>query len=247
MKPIMTWEQFNSKRKEAFDLHRKYKNVDTYDLYVILGINTDIIATHKEYSSWAEIEAALRAFAEHHYTIVGGPEVEQKLQNTINNHLNSLETINLTWDSNHGYYWMDKSEHNKLHEQAQQTPPIPVNMWITPGGYTTVQWEDGTKTTVKAEGENATEYGGFCACVVKKLYGSTTCGLKQMQKAIDGANWPKRKKEIEREKQKAYKREMAERRKRRLEEKIRFEIEQIKVKREAERRLNESEEKMMYE
>lgn len=238
MKPIMSWEEFNSKRNIAYKLYKQTGDVNTCDLYEILGLNTDAILTSRGYLSWAEVDAALRAYADAHYTIVGAPEVKQSPHNSVHDICNSVVTSNnLAWDGNLGCFRRDE----------KQTPPIPVNMWITPNGYTTVQWEDGTKTTVKAEGENATEYGGFCACVVKKLYGSTTCGLKQMQKAIDGANWPKRKKEIEREKQKAYKREMAERRKHRLEEKIKFEIEQMKVKREAERRLNESEEKMMYE
>ena len=52
---------------------------------------------------------------------------------------------------------------------------------IFSGPATTIIWLDGTKTTVKAsEGQQYDRYAGFCACVVKKLFGSTSTAKKLM-------------------------------------------------------------------
>lgn len=52
---------------------------------------------------------------------------------------------------------------------------------IFSGPATTILWYDGTKTTVKAsEGQQYDRYAGFCACVVKKLFGSTSTAKKLM-------------------------------------------------------------------
>ena len=76
----------------------------------------------------------------------------------------------------------------------------PVRIWFTPGGYTTVEWSDGTKTTAHAENEEtANPYCGFCACVVKKLYGSTTKAMKLMQDADKKAKEPAKKRQEEKE------------------------------------------------
>lgn len=46
---------------------------------------------------------------------------------------------------------------------------------------TTVVWKDKTSTTVRpCEGEIFDRYNGFCACVVKKLFGSTSAAKKIM-------------------------------------------------------------------
>lgn len=53
--------------------------------------------------------------------------------------------------------------------------PKPKNIWFTDGGYTTVEWFDGTKTTVKAEDpDTASDFAGFCCAMAKKMYGSNT-------------------------------------------------------------------------
>lgn len=55
---------------------------------------------------------------------------------------------------------------------------------IFSGPATTVIWSDGSKTTVKvSEGQEYDRYAGFCAAIVKKLYGSTSAAKREMDKA----------------------------------------------------------------
>ena len=120
----------------------------------------------------------------------------------------------------------------------------PVKIWTTSNGYTTVLWNDNTKTTAKCEKpENATEYGGFCACAAKKLYGSTSKSLNAMTKAIDNANWPAKQKQIERDKLKKLKQERHEHiiqaQKAEHEALVQAEIRRMKAHEEAERRFND--------
>lgn len=120
---------------------------------------------------------------------------------------------------------------------------VPYRMWVKED-YTTVEWDDGTKTTAHCEKpENATEYGGFCACLAKKLFGSTSNALKAMDKAIETAEWPAKKKQIERDKLKKLKQERHEHiiqaQKAEHEALVQREIERIKAHAEAERRLND--------
>ena len=66
-------------------------------------------------------------------------------------------------------------------------------------GYTTIVWEDKTSTVVHCgEGETFEPYMGFCAAVVKKLFGSTTAAKKHMDEK--DAEQVKAKKEAERQK-----------------------------------------------
>lgn len=144
-----------------------------------------------------------------------------------------------------------EQELSKIHDSPLYFPDklpygfIPVKMWQTDNGYTTVEWNDCTKTTVKTEdGKNATAYGGFCACVVKKLYGSTGQAIKMMEHADKNAKWPAEKKRIEREKLKKIHQANAEMRKeeeaKRREHMIEMHMEEIYAKREAERRVAEA-------
>ena len=128
----------------------------------------------------------------------------------------------------------------------------PLKMWQTDNGYTTVAWTDGTTTSAKIEnGGRATPYGGFCACVVKKLYGSTGQAVKMMEHADKNAKWPAEKKRIEREKIKKIRQANAEMRqekeKKRREHLIEMHMEEIYAKREAERRVAEADEKKVYD
>lgn len=53
------------------------------------------------------------------------------------------------------------------------------------GPATTIFWVDNTKTTVKvSEGQQYDRYAGFCACVVKKLFGSST-NAKRIMNDLD--------------------------------------------------------------
>lgn len=56
-----------------------------------------------------------------------------------------------------------------------------VKSVIFSGPATTIMWEDGTKTTVKcASDQQFDKYAGFCACVCKKLFGSTFAAKRVM-------------------------------------------------------------------
>lgn len=128
----------------------------------------------------------------------------------------------------------------------------PLKMWQTDNGYTTVAWTDGTTTSVLTEDDgHATPYGGFCACVVKKLYGSTGQAIKMMEHADKNAKWHAEKKRIEREKLKKIRQANAEMRqekeKKRREHLVELHMEEIYAKREAERRVAEADEKKVYE
>lgn len=50
-------------------------------------------------------------------------------------------------------------------------------------GYTTIVWEDGSDATVVrcGDGETFEDYMGFCAAIVKKLFGSTSAAKKMME------------------------------------------------------------------
>lgn len=47
--------------------------------------------------------------------------------------------------------------------------------------HTTIEWEDGVKTTVGcADGQQFDEYSGFGAAVLKRLFGSSTAAIRYM-------------------------------------------------------------------
>lgn len=88
-------------------------------------------------------------------------------------------------------------DNESLHHWVRDTGATPVfarhNIVLSPpavksvifsGPATTILWSDNTKTTVKvSEGQEYDRYAGFCAAVVKKLYGSSTAAKKIMDKA----------------------------------------------------------------
>ena len=120
----------------------------------------------------------------------------------------------------------------------------PVRIWFTPGGYTTVEWSDGTKTTAHAENEEtANQYCGFCACVVKKLYGNTTKAMKLMKDADEKAKEPAKKRQEERERIKKERQLKTERARDIREKRIQMLMDEIYVKREADRRVHEADER----
>lgn len=106
------------------------------------------------------------------------------------------------------------------------------------GRHTTVEWMDGTKTTVCCEDpEKYTEWSGFCACVAKKLYGSTTKAEDMLENAKEYTAWPKKRKEIEREKIKKMCRERHDRAVMEREEKIAAKMEEMWIANEATKRM----------
>lgn len=51
------------------------------------------------------------------------------------------------------------------------------------GRYTTVEWEDGVKTTVGCSPDDPySEYAGFAACVIKRLFGGSTTASRILRK-----------------------------------------------------------------
>lgn len=115
---------------------------------------------------------------------------------------------------------------------------IANRIWQNDGRHTTVEWRDGTKTTVCCEDpEKYTEWGGFCACVTKKLYGSATKAEFELETAKKTTAWPAKKKQMEREKIKAMKQREARLRKEQRERKIANKMEEMRITNEAGHRL----------
>lgn len=115
---------------------------------------------------------------------------------------------------------------------------IANRIWQNDGRHTTVEWRDGTKTTVCCEDpEKYTEWGGFCACVTKKLYGSATKAELELETAKKTTAWPAKKKQLEREKIKAMKQREARLRKEQRERKIADKMEEMRITNEAGHRL----------
>lgn len=115
---------------------------------------------------------------------------------------------------------------------------IANRIWQNDGRHTTVEWRDGTKTTVCCEDpEKYTEWGGFCACVTKKLYGSATKAELELETAKQTTAWPAKRKELERKKLKALKQRAAQRKKEQREQKIADKMEEMRITNEAGHRL----------
>ena len=110
--------------------------------------------------------------------------------------------------------------------------------------YTTVEWEDGEKTTVKAESyETMTLYGGFTACLAKRIFGTTSNAIRALETAMHTAELPKLEKrkirEMEKEKrQKAHQMRIEEH-----EKEVLWRMNQMRINREAELRLAEEDRK----
>lgn len=135
-------------------------------------------------------------------------------------------------------YYAERA-YDSVYHRSENLPDglSPIRMWQN-GGYTTVEWNDHTKTTVKAENEETmTTYGGFCACVAKKLYDSTSNGIRFMNNALAEAEWPAKRKQIEREKLKELKLKKAENAKKNRERYIRDRMDEMAIEQEAARRL----------
>ena len=105
--------------------------------------------------------------------------------------------------------------------------------------YTTVQWMDGAKTTVSSlAGAGCSKYAGFTAALAKKLYGSTTESIKHMDSAIDKAAEPARRRAEVREFNKNAKKRAHELRMKEREDRIKSRMDQLRIEREAVKRLN---------
>ena len=81
---------------------------------------------------------------------------------------------------------------------------------IFSGPATTIIWSDETKTTVKvSEGQEFDRYAGFCAAIVKKLFGSSSAAKKIMDECDADLQRQLRAARIEAEKKKKMETEIA--------------------------------------
>lgn len=105
--------------------------------------------------------------------------------------------------------------------------------------FTTVEWMDGTKTTVKChlDAPQANEFSGFAAALAKKVYGSTTDAIFVMKKAYEKAEEPARRREELRKADKEHKQRQHQFRIMSREEEIKREMDRQRIEREAKRRL----------
>lgn len=127
-------------------------------------------------------------------------------------------------------------------KRIQEIDITPRRIWQTSGGYTTIEWMDGEKTTVKAENEEtATEFAGFCAALAKQIFGSTSNVDRKIQYAKWRTEEPARKKAEERKRIKMRKQREHQRRMRERENAIQDEMRRMQIEREAEKRLEKEE------
>ena len=123
-------------------------------------------------------------------------------------------------------------------ECIQRIVVTPKRIWRTPGGYTTVEWTDGEKTTVKAENEEtATEFAGFCAALAKRIFGSTSNVDRKIREAKWRTEAPARERADKRRGIKIRKQRNHQRRMKEREKAIQDEMRRMQIKREAEKRL----------
>lgn len=128
-------------------------------------------------------------------------------------------------------------------ECIQRIVVTPKRIWRTTGGYTTVEWADGEKTTVKAENEEtATEFAGFCAALAKRIFGSTSNVDRKIQEAKWRTEAPARERADKRRGIKIRKQRDHQRRMKAREKAIQDEMHRMQIKREAEKRLEKESE-----
>lgn len=166
------------------------------------------------------------------------------------------EYLGLPIDRNYGYsngngdfvnpvHFMDfnKDLFNGIPGFLTMSMYTPKRIWQTPGGYTTVEWMDGTKTTVKAENEeSATEFGGFVADLAKKIFGSTSNVNREIQKAKEKAEEPAKLRKARAEFEKIAKQNAHNRRIRVREREIKKMMDEERMRKEALKRLAKEEE-----
>lgn len=89
-----------------------------------------------------------------------------------------------------GYYLPARAalkNYSSLSAEAEFGNVPPVKKVIHNCTKTIVLWADGTKTIVGcAADESFDEYTGFCAAVVKKLYGSTSATKRMLKQVTKG-------------------------------------------------------------
>ena len=75
--------------------------------------------------------------------------------------------------------------HSRIVPNNKNKINLKIHKIIYSGQKTIVIWEDGTKTIVSCgEGDQYDEYAGFCAAIIKKIFGSTSKAKKIMKQYI---------------------------------------------------------------
>ena len=124
-----------------------------------------------------------------------------------------------------------------------QTPIEARKVWFNPP-YTTVEFADGTKVTSKATDVEFNKYSGFMACVMKKIYGSTSKCLRMLSDCehLAEVTSPSYRRKRRNSLLKLAERIRQDDEKRRKEALIQSKMEELQATKEAERRLKKEEE-----
>lgn len=132
--------------------------------------------------------------------------------------------------------FMDK----KMNIDVKPFPTVD-NYWEQEGNKLVVKWTDGTITTVTAEDpERATLFAGICIAFAKKVLGSTTAMAKQIETVQKKKDWPRRRREIIKERLKELKKAKREIDAEIRENKIKRRMEELAIDREAMKRYYET-------
>lgn len=92
-----------------------------------------------------------------------------------------------TNENGEGYWFLDhvlsQIVDNRNKDIERKIPGIKQVIFNRTKGYTTILWTDGTSTVVHCgEGDSFERYYGFCAAVIKKLFGSTGAAKRTIDK-----------------------------------------------------------------
>lgn len=137
----------------------------------------------------------------------------------------------------------DRDTRNLIDKRMPLLPAylVPCRVWFNPP-YTTAEFYDGAKVTVKAEGE-FNEFSGFACCIVKKMFGSTSNAIyrletvKELTKDLSPKETRKRMRELHKEAKAArHQMKIKER-----EHRIAVEMDRMRIQKEAEKRLDQEE------
>ena len=86
--------------------------------------------------------------------------------------------------SKDGLFWVPDHCVTPYSQQTAMLNADNVKKVIFSGNKTIVLWDDGTKTIATCgEGANFDPYAGFCAAVVKRVFGSTSTAKRALKKA----------------------------------------------------------------
>ena len=137
---------------------------------------------------------------------------------------------------NAGVEWIShpKIDYSKCYPVLDRYILTPKRIWFTDNGCTTtVEWMDGTKTTVRAEDpEKATPYCGFTAALAKKIFG-TSKAIRKMNAAIDKAKEPARIREEKRKAEKEKRKADEEQKRKSYDWRVARRVEELKIEQEA--------------